>query len=182
LHLAGAEQTRHEAVAGSPLVLRLEQQSHPLDVEVLPPSGETFRLKTHDAPDGKGQLFRYTATQEIGVYLLRLLEASPARQTTYAVNVDPDEADPSKIDRADLQQRFGRTPLVFADNPDDLTATFQLLREGKSLWGLFLTAVLIALVFETFLSNRLSPKQQEDAAALPAPGMRGPARKRRGAA
>ncbi len=39
-------------------------------------------------------------------------------------------------------------------NPDDLSGTFAALREGKSLWGLFLTAVLVALVFETFLSNR----------------------------
>ena len=57
---------------------------------------------------------------------------------------------PSKI-----EERLGDTPLVFAENPDDLSSTFAWLREGKSLWELFLTGVLIALVFETFISNRL---------------------------
>jgi len=160
-HLAGAEQARHEAFAGTPLMLHFDQQSHPLGVEVLPPSGETLRLNTKDAPDGKGQIFRYADTHEIGVYVLRLLEATRPTQIAYAVNVDPAEADPAKIEPAELQQRLGRTPLVLADNPDDLSATFLLLREGKSLWSLFLAAVLIGLVFETFLSNRLSPKQQE---------------------
>jgi hypothetical protein len=163
-HLAGAEQSRHEALAGAPLVLRLEQEPHPVGVEVLAPSGETLRLASKDAPDAKGQVFRYDDTHEVGVYVLRLLDASHPAQIAYSVNVDPDESDPTKIDRVELQERFGRTPLVFAENPDDLSGTFKWLREGKSLWGLFLTAVLVGLVFETFLSNRLSPKQVEEAA------------------
>lgn len=59
------------------------------------------------------------------------------------------------MDRDELQQRFGRTPVVFADNPDDLSDTFAWLREGESLWELFLGAVLVVLVFETYVSNRL---------------------------
>jgi hypothetical protein len=105
---------------------------------------------------GKGQIFRYDDTYEIGIYLLRLLDAGRAGPIAYAVNVDPEEFDPAKIEREELQNKFAKTPLIFADNPDDLSATFAWLREGKSLWGLFLTAVLIALVFETFVSNLLS--------------------------
>ena len=96
---------------------------------------------------------------------------------SYAVNFDPDEADPAKISRDELQERFGRTPLVFAENPDDLSSTFALLREGKSLWGLFLTAVLILLVFETFIANRLSPKHEPEATRQGPPGMRRLAKK-----
>ena len=66
---------------------------------------------------------------------------------------------------------LGSESLVVADNPDDLSETFQLLREGRSLWEPFLAAVLLALVFETFLSNRLSPKQQsqQEPSASPPP-------------
>lgn len=177
--LAGAEQARHQATAGSPLVLPFRDEIRPVGVEVLPPSGETIRLRSEDEQGKPGQEFRYADTHQIGIYLLRLLEAVRPTQIAYSVNADPDEADPTKIEREELEKRFGRTPLVFADDPDDLSSTFAWLREGKSLWELFLAAVLIGLVFETFLSNRLSPKQQDDQLQQVAPGMRRLAKKGR---
>ena len=170
--LAGTENARHDLVAGAPLVLHLEHENHPIGVEVLPPTGETLRLTSKEEPGEKGQVFRYRDTHPIGVYLLRPLEATRAGQIAYSVNFDPDEADPVKIDRGQLQSRFGRTPLVFAEDPDDLSSTFKMLREGKSLWGPFLLAVLVVLVFETLLSNRLSPTPDKMRAVQPSPGMR----------
>jgi hypothetical protein len=180
--LAGAEQARHHGVAGSPLVLQFEDEIPPLGVEVLTPDGETIRRSTEDGQGRRAKEFRYGDTHDIGVYTLRLLEAVRPTQIAYSVNVDPDEAVPTKIDRAELEEHFGDTPLVFAEDPDDLTSTFEWLREGKSLWGTFLTCVLIALVFETFLANRLSPKQEDEEFRKVAPGMRRLARKGRGAA
>jgi hypothetical protein len=153
--LAEAEQARHNVVAGQPLVLQFADETRPVGVEVIPPSGETLRLKTEGQQGKPGQTFRYADTYAIGVYLLRLLDAVRPTQIAYSVNLDPDEPDPATMDRNELEERLGDTPLAFAENPDDLSATFAWLREGKSLWGLFLTAVLIALVFETFISNRL---------------------------
>ena len=109
--------------------------------------------------------------------MLRQLGATPPRQIAYSVNLDPDEAEPAEIEPAELEEQLGGAPLIVAENPDDLSGTFARLREGKSLWGVFLTVVLIALVFETFLSNRLSPKQEEATEHQPPPGMRRLARK-----
>jgi len=153
--LAEAEQTRHNVVAGQPLVLQFAEETRPVGVEVVPPSGGILRLKTEGQQGKPGQTFRYADTYAIGIYLLRLLDAVRPTQIAYSVNLDPDEPDPATMDRKELQERLGDTPLAFAENPDDLSGTFAWLREGKSLWGLFLTAVLIALVFETFISNRL---------------------------
>ncbi len=184
--LSGIEQARHTALAGAPLVLKFENASQPMGVEVLTPLEETMRLMTtsmeetevkspHSSPlptnlsaeggvpgegrIGKGQIFRYADTYEIGIYLLRPLDAARAAAIAYAVNLDPEEEDPANIEREELHRMFGTTPLFFADNPDDLSSTFAWLREGKSLWGLFLAGVLAALVFETLVSNLLSPKQ-----------------------
>lgn len=156
--LSGIEQTRHSAMAGTPLTLKFEKASQPIGVEVLTPAGETIRLTTKAMEDNKGQVFRYADTYDIGIYLLHLLDSVRAAPIAYAVNLDPEEIEPAKIQREELQKLFGKTPLIFADNPDDLSSTFAWLREGKSLWGFFLAAVLIALVFETFISNWLSPK------------------------
>jgi hypothetical protein len=127
---------------------------HPFGIAVVAPRDP------HEgaiADRGFIQTFRYANTHEIGIYLLRPPGVARSRPIAYAVNADPDEGDPTKIEREELEKLAGGAPLVFADNPDDLSRTFALLREGKSLWGVFLTLVLVGLVFETFLSNRLSP-------------------------
>jgi hypothetical protein len=180
--LAGAERTRHESLAGAPLVLPMEDRTAAGIVEVITPTDETFRLDVAPRDGTQARSFRYADTHEIGVYRLHPLGAVRGRPIAYAVNLDPDEADPTKIEREELRRRFGATPLVFAEDPDDLSGTFAWLREGKGLWELFLAGVLVALVIETFLSNRLSPKQEEDRADQRPPGLRGPARAAPGAA
>ena len=175
--LAGAEQARHVALAGSPLVVQYEDQIRPLAVEVLPPSGATIRLKTEAEGATPAKEFRYADTHDVGIYVLRLLEAVRPTQLVYSVNIDPDEADPTKIEREKLEERFSPTPLVFAEDPDDLSSTFAWLREGTSLWGLFLSLVLVGLVFETLVSNWLSPKKEDDQLQHVPPGMRRLARK-----
>lgn len=158
--LAGMEQAFHSALAGAPLILEFLEESQPLTVEVVPPSGTQNRLRTKNEPGQKGQVFRYTDTHDVGFYTLRPLEGAQTKPVAFAVNVDPDESSPVKISPEELKDRFGPTDVFIADNPEDLSGTFKTLREGKSLWTPFLAAVLIVLVFETFLSNRLSPKQE----------------------
>jgi hypothetical protein len=163
LELAGEEKANRSILAGQPIALHFAKAAEPLAVEIVPPSGEVIRLKTQAAPAKDGQQFRYTETFDVGVYLLRLLDAAKSTQYTYAVNADPTEADPARIEREDLNKLYSPTPLIFADNPNDLSGTFKTLREGKSLWGIFLSAVLVALVFEAYLSNWLGPKKHTDA-------------------
>jgi hypothetical protein len=160
-HLAGVEQARHMLLAGSPLLLPLEGAARPSGMEILPPGGELIRRKTEDPQGQPLKTFRYDDTHQVGIYQLRLLAAGGTRQIGFVVNVDPDEADPAKIEPEELRVLFTPAPLIFAEDPDDLSGTFAWLREGTGLWEWFLTAVLIALVFEPLLANRLSPKQVE---------------------
>jgi hypothetical protein len=175
--LAGAEQTYHTILAGAPLVLNFDEEVRPITVEVIPPSGTQNRLPTHGEENRKGQIFRYDDTHDVGIYLLRPLEGAKTKQIGFSVNVDPDEAIPTKVDRDDLKERFGPTEVVFADDPDDLSGTLKALREGKSLWTLFLALVLAVLVFEVYVSNRLSPTQEEEELSKIPPGMRRLAKK-----
>lgn len=176
--LAGSEAARYEGIAGAPLVLQFDNQIRPTAVEIIPPSGETIRKSTADATGAAAASFRYADTRDIGIYLLRLVGSVSRKQLAYAVNVDPEEADPGKTTPDELKELFADTPLVFAANPDDLSSTFDWLRKGKSLWGTFLAIVLAVLVLETFISNRLTPKPETDPTLekLP-PGMRRLAKK-----
>jgi hypothetical protein len=159
---AGAEQIRHTATSGLPLVVPLDEKLRSSNVEIQPPSGTVNRFKLVDEKGQRLKEFRYAGTDEIGIYLVRLLGGAKPVQIAYSVNIDPEESNPAKIQREELVKRFGKTPLIFADDPEHLDSVFKLLREGKSLWGMFLTAVLVVLIFETLVSNWLSPKKEED--------------------
>ncbi len=161
--LAETEQTRREVFAGAPIVLSLSDEVRPVGVEILPPTGETIRRKSEPVPGGRGQGFRFADTHQVGVYAVRLIDALRPGRFAWSVNFDPQEASTQTISREELQAALKPAPVIFAEDPNDLSGTFRLLREGRSLWGLLLTAVLIALVFETFVANRFSPKVEETA-------------------
>jgi hypothetical protein len=149
--LLGAEHTRDAVLAGAPLTLPLESP-RPTGVEVQPPSGALVRLPVDER---SGNSFRFADTHQMGIYLVRLLKPGATEEVAFSVNVDAEEADAKKIEREELQTRFGTMPLVWAEDPDDLAGTFRLMREGKGLWDIFLWAVLIVLVGEGFFANRL---------------------------
>lgn len=148
--LAGGEPSRYAAFAGAPLRVPLGRP-RPTEVEVQPPSGARLRLPVEVAAE---KAFRFPDTYDIGIYRVRLSGADKGTELAFAVNVDPEELEPKKLDRQQLQARLGTTPVIWAENPDDLAGTFRLLREGKSLWDVFLWAVLAVLVGETLVANR----------------------------
>lgn len=166
-YLAGTEYARHDLLAGAPLVLELEGEKQPIRVEIRPPGGGRIGLDTE--PGKKGQSLQYDKTQKIGNYLVSLPSAAKATEFAYSVNLDPAETVPSEDSvetrRAEFEKALSSTPVVFAEDPDDLSSTFEWLRQGTSLWQMFLTIVLIALVFETLISNYLGLKQGEQQAA-----------------
>jgi hypothetical protein len=159
--MAGGERTRPTAIAGTPIVQQLDEQNRPTVVEVVSPSGEMERPKMTDEQGNPLKEIRYPNTHDIGVYIVKLLGNPRPSTVAVSVNVDPEEANPKKIEREELEKRFSPTPLVFAEDPDDLTSTFKLLREGESLWETFLGLVLAVLVFETLISNLIGPKKDE---------------------
>lgn len=177
--LAGAEKTRYSGLAGQPIVLQFDEQLRPSTVQVNSPSGETDQFETVAEDGSLLDEFRFDKTHPIGIYELGLLSAVRRTQVLYSVNVAPDESSPAKISPEELEKRFGGTPLVFAEDPEDLTGTFELLRKGNSLWSTFLWLVLVGLVFETLISNFFSPKKEDEELQKVAPGMRRLAKKGR---
>lgn len=169
--LAGLEQRRNQLLAAQPIVVPFDDQIPPRVAEIIPPGGSVIRKQL--MPDGQAPLreFRYGETHQPGFYLLRLLEGVTPQQLAFAVNFHPDEVRPEKIERRELEELLKPSPIVWADDPEDLSSAFRYLREGTSLWEFFLLAVLMGLVCETFVSNFFTPKQDR-AAVTPRPAWR----------
>lgn len=158
--LAGTQERRYQVAAGRPIVVPFDDQIPPRVAEILPPTGAVIRKELKPEGDTPLREFRYPDTYQPGFYMVRLLEGVTPRQMTFAVNFHPDEVRPEKIERARLEEYLRPSPVIWAENPDDLSSTFRYLREGTSLWEFFLFLVLVGLVCETFVSNFFTPKQE----------------------
>jgi Aerotolerance regulator N-terminal/von Willebrand factor type A domain len=156
--LAGIEADRSLVQAGSPLVVPLSpaaapkdnEKAKPAEFEVQLPSSETVRVRVADP---QARSFRYSATHEPGIYVVRQLDTLRARPFAFAVNGDPEESDSAQLAREELTSRFGSELMVYCERPEDLPETIRRLREGISLWEPFLWAVLLALLVEAYLAN-----------------------------
>ncbi|HBT75435.1 MAG TPA: hypothetical protein DEB39_00595, partial [Planctomycetaceae bacterium] len=164
--LAGIEQTRLQTTAGNPLTFTFKEDETPTTVEIIPPTGaverhELAKLAGVKTVDGKTRQFMYDGTYQIGVYLLRPLDIRRQMQIPFSVNIDPNEIDAAVMDEAGFKKMFADTPLVFTKPGDAMDSTFDQLKSGTGLWDFFLVLVLIGLVVESFVSNRLTTKKSE---------------------
>lgn len=157
--LAAGESAKQASLfAGQPVVIPFTGQLPPGVIEVVPSDGSLLRITLDE---NQKREFRYENTHQTGFYQFRILAGAAPTQKTYAVNFDPDEISLEKIDRKLLEEYYTGIPVLFADNPEDLSGTFQMLRQGRSLAEFFLVLVLLGLVFETFISNWFSPGGEE---------------------
>lgn len=150
-YLAGAEAAQPAVTAGRPLVVPVSGAAMPT-IQVKRPSGE---LERHEWKDDTGRAYRYVETHEVGVYELQIQDVARREDHAFAVNPDTDEFDSRAMAAEALKPRLGpMLPLVVCDDPARLIETIRKLREGESLWELFLIGLLLLLITEVFVANR----------------------------
>lgn len=160
--LAGIEQTRLQAIAGQPLTFIFKEDEHPQSVEIIPPSGEVLRRELKKGVNSEiGTTFVFEDTDQVGVYTLRPLGTARPIQIPFSVNIDNDELDSAGLTEEDCKKLFAGVPYVFVQAGDEIDSTFEQLKSGTSLWNMFLWVVLIILVCEAFISNRLSQRKED---------------------
>ncbi|MEX0818504.1 MAG: hypothetical protein WD070_02890, partial [Pirellulaceae bacterium] len=157
-HLANAEATQPQLIAGTPIVSPWPGTDN-AGIEILRPTGEAIRL---DDTDASSETLRYDDTHDVGIYELHSLHAVLRRQTAIAMNLDSAETAQAITTADTLQASFGERPLVLCADPSDLASTISKLREGESLLEVFLIAVLIALVAESYIANRRIEQEQPE--------------------
>jgi hypothetical protein len=152
-HFAGAGSEASQLIAGTPWTLSLPGELNSVELELTRPDGQVVRTTSEG---DSVQSVRINDTHDLGVYRLRSVTAAQPREWIQTVNTDPLEADPLRMSEADLQARFAQQPVEYYSDANDLDSAIRRQREGHSLWELFLTLVLVGLVLETLIANRLS--------------------------
>lgn len=169
--LAGTNANQPLVIAGTPWTLPVAA-GEAVNVEIAKPDGNVVRIDRRADPNGP---VRFQQTHQVGIYDVRIHRGPRTQHTAFAVNPDPEESAPLQIRKEDLLARLAPSTVVFCDDVANMAETIQKLREGQSLWELFLVIVLLALVGEAFLANRraLNPErlqQQSPIRNLPRSG------------
>ena len=132
------------------------EETPPVSVETIPPPATQTAAADAAATPAKGPgvpLRRHARDRHLHAAAAR---SGPAHQIAYSVNFDPDEADPTKIEPRGAEEGASPTPLLFRRRPRRPFQHVQAAPRGQEPVGTAARRVLIVLVFETFLSNRLS--------------------------
>ena len=71
----------------------------------------------------------------------------------FAVNIDPKDSDPEKIDLSEVEQKLEGIPFHYIRPNDDLEQSILQSRYGKELWKTFLWIAFGLLALEMLLSR-----------------------------
>jgi hypothetical protein len=90
-----------------------------------------------------------------GIYDVRASTSSSRGEVVdrFAVNIDPQDSDPQKIELSDVKDRLEGVDFLFIDAGDDVGESILQSRYGKELWKTFLWIAFGLLALEMFLAR-----------------------------
>ncbi len=154
-YLTGAAETQLSYIAGetvsAPLPTGVELPGYVLRT----PGGEAVR---QSVPPGRSELAIPAAT-EPGPYRL---EAGADLDRRFVVNLDPRAGHVERVAFSELQTSLGKDRVELIRNEEELTASIDLGRVGRELYGWVLALVAAALVGEQWVGNRYYRQTKED--------------------
>ncbi|MFQ6033012.1 MAG: hypothetical protein ACE5K2_08845, partial [Candidatus Zixiibacteriota bacterium] len=89
-------------------------------------------------------------TDKPGIYKIKTQEKVVDR---FAVNVDPKDSDPRKIEKSEIEKKLEGLSLFYINPDDDIEKTIVQSRYGKELWKPFLWMVVGLLALEMYLAR-----------------------------
>ncbi|MFW6171364.1 MAG: hypothetical protein ACODAD_12805, partial [Planctomycetota bacterium] len=156
-HLAGSHATQPLLTAGDSWSLPVAA-SDEVKVDIVQPDGQMVQISTSNAETKR---IRFDETHQVGVYEVRVHRGPETQKSAFAVNPDPDEFAPRRIEPKALERFLQPSKVFYCDDASRVSETIQTLRKGVELGGVFLLLVLAALVAEAYYANRraLGPRQ-----------------------
>ena len=165
VYYAGRSAGRVNSVTvGMPYALDVPATPEAVKVGVYgPPSGEAPKpeeqqkekpLAVLDAPAGGGRVV-FENTHQPGIYRAVWTAAGTEHTQSFAVNVDPAESAPERMDPEEARKLLDAPAGKVVTKSEDLRTIVLREREGLPLWNyLFALAVVLAVV-ESYVGNAL---------------------------
>lgn len=156
-HVCGSIAETDSLAVGAPYRFRFPETATPVAVTVRRPDGTEETITTRPMPDSNEAGYADTFTPGYYTYTT---EGGVSRRGAFVVNPDTAESDLSRVSPNELEQHLAPAIVRVASSIDEMEKLVAPLREGVHLRDLFIVATIALVVFETVISNWLSPKSE----------------------
>ncbi len=156
-HLAGTGTSQNDGTAGTPWPLPVRATRPTARSQMRLPDGQRIDLPHAD----RAKQPQYEQTHEVGVYHLRVTDAGTTHDFAFSINPDSGESAFRLLTPEELKRRIGQNHVTVLSHTADILASLRQAQQAGDLWEFFLACVLVALVVESFVSNRQSAKAAE---------------------
>ena len=163
-YLTGREFERPRTV-GDSLALTYVNQPDATDAVFETPSGKTTTVPVREA--GGQFVALLESAPDDGYYTARV--SVQAAGLPIAVNVDPRESDVACLPESELRTNLEVLGLGVVSGDDQLAASIETKRTGRSAWRTFMIAALIFLLLECLLADRMMNRSRSKAESATAP-------------
>ena len=101
-------------------------------------------------------MVKISDTEKPGIYKIKTKEKSEGLFEVvdrFAVNIDPKDSDPQKIEKSEIEKKLEGLSLFYINPDDDIEKAILVSRYGKELWKPFLWIVVGLLALEMYLAR-----------------------------
>jgi hypothetical protein len=143
-----------DILIGSKVTRELPADLAGKEIEIFDPEMKKTSLQPSFQTDKL--IIKIDDTSLPGIYNVQASTSSPGRGEVvdrFAVNIDPKDSDPEKIEISDVEDKLEGVDFLFIDPGDDIEESILQSRYGKELWKTFLWIAFGLLALEMFLAR-----------------------------
>ncbi len=123
-------------------------------LDVTSPDGQKTSVEAETSSHGRDGFFRSTGLPGVYKALLERPDGSKSEEA-FSVNVNPDESSQTRLPEDEVADVFEPVQLVRVDEVDRVKSAILTARRGTKLWDLCFYLVILLLIAESILANRV---------------------------
>ena len=156
-HVSGSFEETDALAVGAPYRFSFPETAARVHIDIRRPDGVVETISTARTIDTNEVV--YTKTFRPGYYTYTT-RGGVTRLGAFVVNPDTAESDLTRIDKDALEKHLSPADVRLCSSIDEMQKLVTPLREGVHLRDLFILVTIIAAVFETVVSNWVTPKTE----------------------
>ncbi len=156
-HVSGSFEETDSLAVGAPYRFNFPESAARVHIDIRRPDGIEETIST--APTADTNEAVYTKTFKPGYYTYST-RGGVARSGAFVVNPDTAESNLERTDEDALDEHLSPSTVRVCSSIDEMQKLVTPLREGVHLRDLFILVTIIAALFETVVSNWVTPKTE----------------------
>jgi hypothetical protein len=156
-HVCGSFEASDSLAVGAPFRFSFPSATEPVEIDVRRPDGVEESITTKPTDADNAAVYANTFTPGYYRYVTR---GGAQKQGAFVVNPDTAESNLDRIEEVELAEHLDPVRASTFKTVEDMQKEVAALRKGVHLRDLFILVAIAAAVFETVISNWVTPKHE----------------------